>query len=185
MHGGCIRAYAESEDAPPHVELHLPFDKVEGMGGDRMYLVPQEVAGGKVCPLKLLHRHLQLSGSDPVRFLFNYMDRNGDRRNLTYGHFRDHMGKILAAAGRPPLQLHGYRIGGATFYLLSRCNPAFVKVAGRWRSDAFERYWRNHRILAAQHLADAQDFDVEGNEIPVPELVAGLGKKKKKAKTQK
>ncbi|KIM22094.1 hypothetical protein M408DRAFT_29036 [Serendipita vermifera MAFF 305830] len=57
---------------------------------------------------------------------------------------------------------HSFRIGGTTAYLMAGIEPSFVKVMGRWSSDAFLRYWRKLDELFTTHVnkTDFVDFDV-------------------------
>ncbi|KIJ42976.1 hypothetical protein M422DRAFT_170431, partial [Sphaerobolus stellatus SS14] len=37
---------------------------------------------------------------------------------------------------------HSFRIGGASYYLAQKVNPEIIRIAGRWRSMAYETYIR-------------------------------------------
>jgi hypothetical protein len=49
---------------------------------------------------------------------------------------------------------HCFRIGGTTQLLASGVPPNIVKAAGRWASDSFLRYWREHERVLPQHVND-------------------------------
>ncbi|KII82965.1 hypothetical protein PLICRDRAFT_65282, partial [Plicaturopsis crispa FD-325 SS-3] len=47
-----------------------------------------------------------------------------------------------------------FRIGGASFYLAQGVTPDIVRLAGRWRSLAFEAYIRAFEQVASRHLVN-------------------------------
>ncbi|KAG2031172.1 hypothetical protein BDR03DRAFT_807940, partial [Suillus americanus] len=49
---------------------------------------------------------------------------------------------ILVAWGWGTTFGHSFRIGGASFYLAKKINPEIVRIAGRWKSLAYETYIR-------------------------------------------
>ena len=49
---------------------------------------------------------------------------------------------------------HSFRIGGALFYLAQGVNPKIVRIAGRWKSLAYQAYiWA---LLASGIMASQQ-----------------------------
>jgi hypothetical protein len=47
---------------------------------------------------------------------------------------------------------HAFRISGTTELLRRDVPPDMVRVAGRWASDRFLRYWRKHtEVYASTH----------------------------------
>ncbi len=61
---------------------------------------------------------------------------------------------ILQAWGWGNAFGHSFRIGGASLYLARKVNPEIVRLAGRWRSLAYEAYIRAFEQVASQHLAN-------------------------------
>jgi hypothetical protein len=54
---------------------------------------------------------------------------------------------------------HSFRIGGTIMLLRSGISPEVVKKMGRWKSDAFQLYWRDvNDIFEAQ----TNNLDLEG-----------------------
>lgn len=47
---------------------------------------------------------------------------------------------------------HSFRIGGASFFLAQGVNPEIVRLAGRWKSLAYEAYIRSFEQIASRHL---------------------------------
>ncbi|KZV82866.1 hypothetical protein EXIGLDRAFT_598966, partial [Exidia glandulosa HHB12029] len=61
---------------------------------------------------------------------------------LTKAAFLGRLNEIWRAAGMQRITGHSFRIGGTTALLRAGVDPEVVKMAGRWRSDSFLRYWR-------------------------------------------
>ena len=64
----------------------------------------------------------------------------------------NHINTILKAWGWGTAFGHSFRIGGATFYLSQKVDPEIVRIAGRWRSLAYEAYIRAFEHVASRHL---------------------------------
>lgn len=92
----------------------------------------------------------RLRDADP---LFAY--RHDDTRKLialTRGAFLSRLNEIWAAAGMQRITGHCFRIGGTTALLRAGVDPDVVKLAGRWKSDSFLRYWRSVGDIIAQNM---------------------------------
>ncbi|KAG1758669.1 hypothetical protein EDD22DRAFT_783599, partial [Suillus occidentalis] len=50
---------------------------------------------------------------------------------------------------------HSFRIGGASFYLTKKVDPEIVRIAGCWKSLAYETYIRVFEQISSQHMANA------------------------------
>ncbi|EJD33618.1 hypothetical protein AURDEDRAFT_48719, partial [Auricularia subglabra TFB-10046 SS5] len=75
--------------------------------------------------------------------LFSYkQDGTGVKIALTKRAFLSRLNEIWTAAGMCRVTGHSFRIGGTTALLRAGVEPEVVKVAGRWKSDSFLRYWR-------------------------------------------
>ncbi|EJD33460.1 hypothetical protein AURDEDRAFT_47802, partial [Auricularia subglabra TFB-10046 SS5] len=74
--------------------------------------------------------------------LFAYRDGDDAVVALTKNAFLSRLNEIWAAAGMQRVSGHCFRIGGTTALLRMGVDTDVVKVAGRWKSDAFLRYWR-------------------------------------------
>lgn len=161
--GASVTFHPATANFPEHATVQLPYDKVRKRKGDTLVLTGQTV-DDRLSPLTALRRHLELNKPSSDDFLFSSVPRDPSSPGLyplTYSHFTKRVNELLKA--RDPkhagLAGHSWRIGGATFYLLADIHPDFIKVIGRWRSDAFLRYWRRIKIIAAKHLTDAPLVD--------------------------
>ena len=47
---------------------------------------------------------------------------------------------------------HLFQIGGASYYLSQKVSPEIVRIAGCWKSLAYEEYIRAFKQVASHHL---------------------------------
>ncbi|GAA5911551.1 hypothetical protein JCM5296_007205 [Sporobolomyces johnsonii] len=150
---GCV-SFMYVDGRPIGVVAHLSWDKVNGRRGADVSATRLE--GDHItCPVRALLRHLTVNRVAQEDSLFSFFASRGrsagQRCHLTKDLWRRRLGELLALAGLPPMSGHTVRIGGATQLLLDGVDPLVVKVAGRWKSDAFEAYWRNVTAVLARH----------------------------------
>ncbi|KIL54010.1 hypothetical protein M378DRAFT_188781 [Amanita muscaria Koide BX008] len=129
--------------------LGLPWTKVKRAKGDEVAICRQR---GDTDPINALERHMQIN--DIVQedtALASYCTLRGTRKLLTVSRFMKRCNEIWMAAGRARHTGHCFRIGGTTHYLLHNVPPDAVKLAGRWSSDAFLRYWRQLDVVTTVH----------------------------------
>ncbi|KZV81807.1 DNA breaking-rejoining enzyme, partial [Exidia glandulosa HHB12029] len=94
-------------------------------------------------PSYALQHHLDVNGISRDDPLFAYKhDTTGALVPLTRNAFLSRLNEIWRAAGMQTVTGHCFRIGGTTALLRAKVDPEVVKVAGRWKSDSFLRYWR-------------------------------------------
>ena len=55
-----------------------------------------------------------------------------------------------------------FRIGGASFYLAQGVSPEIVRIAGRWKSLAYQAYIQAFMLVALQHLSNLAPM----NDLP-------------------
>ena len=70
--------------------------------------------------------------------------------------FLECFNSILIANGTPRIYGHSFCIGGTSFYMASGVNPEIVRMAGRWRSLAYETYIQSFEQVVSLHLTDRQ-----------------------------
>lgn len=141
----------------PVTVFHLPHTKCSEHGED-VYWAAQS---GPADPLVALDNHFRVNAPMPSEFLFTWVHSSGKRRPLTRSEFLKRLKSATLAAGLEPLQGHGLRIGAVLEYLLRKVPFDVVKVMGRWSSDAFILYLRQHAVVIAPYIQDTplwEDF---------------------------
>ncbi|KZT25237.1 hypothetical protein NEOLEDRAFT_1046285, partial [Neolentinus lepideus HHB14362 ss-1] len=74
--------------------------------------------------------------------LFSWRDSKGGIRPLVRDTALKHINTVFISYGWGTSYGHSFRIGGASFFLAKKVNPEIVRLAGRWRSLAYEAYIR-------------------------------------------
>ncbi|KAE8195542.1 hypothetical protein CF336_g3037 [Tilletia laevis] len=138
--------------AVPTYTLRLPRTKTQPQG-DTVIIAHQS----EICdPIKLMRLHLErspctLTQAQETTPLFAY--RTADSlQPLTRSKFLSTLGAIGKRAGIGLLQGHSMRIGGCTALLTRGVPPSRVQLHGRWSSDAFKRYIREHAAVMTSYL---------------------------------
>lgn len=129
--------------------LNLPWNKVSQAKGVKVPLCAQDSRAIDMNRIWNLHKVVNGIGGDEP--LCSYLE-DGERKLLSKADFMRRCNRIWEDAGLEPLMGHSFRIGGATHYLVNGVEPNVVKAMGRWKSDAFEAYWRDLEALAAIHI---------------------------------
>ena len=66
----------------------------------------------------------------------------------------EHINSILNAWGWGTMFGHSFHIGGASFYISQKISPEIVRLAGHWKSLAYEVYIRAFEQVASHHLSN-------------------------------
>ena len=66
----------------------------------------------------------------------------------------NHINVILKSWGWGTTFGHSFRIGGASFYLSQKVDLEIVRLAGHWRSLAYEAYIRTFEQVASHHFGN-------------------------------
>lgn len=130
-------------------KLHLPKTKVSQSRGESVVLTTQPEG---LSPTKALREHIYINHLHPEDPLLAYRDENGDLKVLSKTLFLRKCNTVWSGLGIPKMMGHCFRIGGTTHFLIAGVAPDVVKAIGRWKSDAFLRYWRDLDSLASIHL---------------------------------
>ena len=94
----------------------------------------------------------------PDAHLFSWTDSAGIVRPLTRDASLGCLDRILGRLGFGTAFGHSARIGGASHYLAQGISPELVRIAGRWKSLAYELYVRSFELVVARQFADRVDF---------------------------
>ncbi|KAJ3831111.1 hypothetical protein F5878DRAFT_636411 [Lentinula raphanica] len=131
--------------------LYLPKTKTQQVRGEKVVITPN---GTEVDPVRALRKHITTNCLGPEDPLFAFRNRDGGLEVLSKSAFLSACNNIWGTHGIPRITGHCFRIGGTTHFLLAGVAPDVVKALGRWKSDAFLRYWRNLDQLATIHVGD-------------------------------
>lgn len=129
-------------------KLHYPWTKTKGTQGDVSFINRQQ---GLTDPVFALEHHLVINEVPIDLPLFSFKVPSG-WMCLTKKRLLMICNNIWERHGIPRLTGHSFRIGGTTELLKAGVDPSVVKIAGRWSSDSFLRYWHHVDIIIPLHL---------------------------------
>ncbi|KAF9521422.1 hypothetical protein CPB83DRAFT_778758, partial [Crepidotus variabilis] len=146
-----------------YVRLDLPCAKTARPGEIQfIYLTNQ----GSLCPIDALNN---LASVVPARAgdpLFSWRDHHGDIRPMVHSTALRYINNILQEGDFGTSFGHSFRIGGASFFLARGVSPEIVRIAGRWKSLAYELYIRAFEQVASLHLSIRQPSVVGVAAVP-------------------
>ncbi|KAG2349432.1 hypothetical protein BDR05DRAFT_1020014 [Suillus weaverae] len=129
-------------------KFHLPKTKCSPTKGEDTYWAAQE---GPSDPSAALDNHFRVNPADGGAHLFAWKHTKG-LRPLSKKELIKRLASIAFAADLPDLKGHGLRIGGTLEYLLCGVPFKVVKTMGRWSSETFTRYLRDHATILAPYI---------------------------------
>ena len=135
----------------PYIKIELPWAKTASPGESQpVFIVAQE----DLCPVKALANLIKVVPANASDHLFSWMDKNGEIRPMVKARAIGTINAILTNHGWGTTFGHSFRIqvGGASFFLAQGVNPEVVRLAGRWKSMAYETYIRVFEQVASRHL---------------------------------
>lgn len=130
-------------------KIRIPRTKTSAEGEDIYWAEQSDESDPKAA----LINHFRINDPLPDHHLFAWKHPKG-MRPLTRGAFLKRVGIIAKQGGCPELKGHSIRIGGTLEYLLRGIPFDVVKSMGRWSSEAFTLYLRNHAMIMAPYLQD-------------------------------
>ncbi|KAE8181279.1 hypothetical protein CF336_g8979 [Tilletia laevis] len=129
-----------------HATISLPWTKTDAQGGQLVLSVQRE----PICPVLALRTHIRLNPGPPTAHIFSHGPK---LLPMTRAAFTARVHQAAAQTQQPILSGHSLRIGGCTELLLRHVPLDAVRLAGRWSSDAWQKYIRRHVELIAPTLA--------------------------------
>ncbi|KAG2132039.1 hypothetical protein DEU56DRAFT_739759 [Suillus clintonianus] len=144
-----VRMNCEDRNRFQVSRIHLPCTKTSAVREDIYWSRQSDTTD----PEAALAQHFMINEPSPNDHLFSWKHPKG-ARPLTRGAFLKRIASIAKAGGCPDLKGHGIRIGGTLEYLLRGIPFDVVKSMGRWSSEAFTIYLRDHAIIMAPYLQD-------------------------------
>jgi len=133
----------------PVTIFHLPSTKSSPTMGEDAYWAAQT---GPSDPKAALANHLRINIAEDSAPLFSWKHPKG-LRPLTRTEFLKRLTNIPSpTTPLPNLKGHSIRIGGTLEYLLRGVPFDVVKSMGRWSSEAFTLYLRQHAMILAPYI---------------------------------
>jgi hypothetical protein len=132
----------------PVTKFHIPSTKTSPIEGKDTFWAAQD---GPSDPRAALENHIRVNPADSKAHLFAWKHLKGIRP-LLKAKLSKRLNAIACIAKLPYLKGHGLRIGGTLEYLLRGVPFDVVKSMGRWSSDAFTLYLREHAIIIALYI---------------------------------
>jgi hypothetical protein len=128
----------------------LPFTKCAKEKGESTSWARQP---GPADPWDAFENHRRVNTPPPNAHIFGYKaNRRRTLTPLTKRKLVERIKTISAANDLPSFEGHGLRIGGTLEYLLRGIPFEVVQSMGRWKSDAFKLYLREHAQILAPYL---------------------------------
>ena len=125
----------------------LPWTKVAPTGED-VYWSKQD---GMTDPSDALDNHFRVNNPPMNIHLFSWRHPSG-WRPLTRSAFTKRLDTIAISLHLPKMHYHGLRIGSVLEYLLREVPFDAVKSMGRWSSNSFALYLREHAVVLAPYI---------------------------------
>ena len=127
--------------------FHLPKTKCSSEGEDVFWLQQNGITD----PKATLENHFRINDPPADGPLFAYRHVRG-LHPLTKKVFLDRINRIASMLGEDSLKGHGIRIGGTLEFLLRGMPFDVMKSLGRWTSEAFTLYLRQHATIIAPYI---------------------------------
>ena len=137
---------SDRNDILVHV-LHLPVTKTAHQGEDIYWSAQPDSSD----PATAMTNHLRLNNPLPSQHIFTWHHPKGPRP-LTRSTFLSRLKELARAQDNQALHGHSIRIGGTLELLLRGVPFDVVKAIGRWSSEAFVIYLRQHAVVMAPYL---------------------------------
>lgn len=139
---------AQDRNGLPVMKFRLPYTKSAKSEGEETFWATQD---SPTDPKSALENHLRVNPADSKAHLFAWKHPKG-LRPLSKKEFLKRLTSATTAAGLPDLKGHSLRIGGTLEYLLRGVPFDVVKSMGRWSSEAFTIYLRDHALILAPYI---------------------------------
>jgi hypothetical protein len=140
--------------------------KCEQEQGEDIYWAKQH---NDADPHLALQNHQAVNKPDKNAHLFEYKHK-GSRRPLTKTAFSKRLGEVAKAANIKLPQNHAFWIGGTLMYLLQGVPFDAMIAKGRWSSNTFLLYLREHAEIMAPYMQDSPDLLRNFARVAVPPI---------------
>jgi hypothetical protein len=124
---------------------------------------------GPADPWEAFENHQHVNAPPPGDHIFAYKtNRRKALTPLTTRKVFERVQAITTANDLPNFEGHGLRIGGTLEYLLRGIPFDVVQSMGRWKSNAFQLYLREHAQILAPYLQANPTMNLEFVRITMP-----------------
>ncbi|KAI0072239.1 hypothetical protein K474DRAFT_1605519, partial [Panus rudis PR-1116 ss-1] len=166
VHPACVKqTHFDSEYFSSVTSIFIPFTKVDKHKGETVMWARQE---GVSDPEAAYRNHIRINAPAENDHLFSYLI-DGTHVPLSQATFLRRWHEIATASNLDPLTGHCFRIGGTLEYLLRGVPFDVIKTFGRWSSDAFQLYLRQHEKILAPYI-QAQPPHAPSPRIQMPKV---------------
>jgi len=146
--------------------FRLPFTKSAKEKGESTSWAQQP---GPTDPWEAFENHQHVNNPPPDAHIFAYKtNRRKILTPLTKRKVIQRIKTITSSNNLPNFEGHGLRIGGTLEYLLRGIPFDVVQSMGRWKSDAFQLYLREHAQILAPYLQANPAINLEFVRIAMP-----------------
>ena len=146
--------------------FRIPFTKSSREKGESTSWAQQP---GTADPWEAFENHKRINDPPPNAHIFAYKaNRRKALTPLTKRKIIERVKNIASSNDLPNFEGHGLRIGGTLEYLLRGIPFEVVQSMGRWKSDAFKLYLREHAQILAPYLQADPDLNVQFVHISIP-----------------
>jgi hypothetical protein len=132
-----------------YAHLDLPAAKTAKPGVTQsVFITAQE---HELCALQALANLAEVVPAAKDDPLFSWRDKRKKVRPMAKQAALSRINGILMSAGMGTTFGHSFWIGAASFFLAQNVDPKIVRLAGRWKSLAYETYIRSFELIVNQH----------------------------------
>jgi hypothetical protein len=140
-------------DGRKYIRLDLPSAKTASTGEIQSVFMTTQSASD-LCPIEALENLARITPAGASDPLFSWRNGQGDIHPMVRDKALNRINTILKAWGWGTAFGHSFRIGGASFFLAQKIDLEIVRIAGRWKSLAYETYIRAFELIANRHMGN-------------------------------
>jgi hypothetical protein len=135
-----------------YVKLVLPSAKTAAPGETQSVFMTTR---HDLCPIAALRNLAPVVPANAHHPLVSWLDQHNVVRPMVKAKALARINDILVAHGWGTSFGHSFRIGGASFFLAKKVDPEIIRIAGRWKSLAYQTYIRAFENIISAHMGDS------------------------------
>lgn len=141
-----------------YARLDLPSAKTAKPGETQSVFIAEQEPD--LCALQALANLAAVVPAAKEDPLFSWRDKHAKIRPMAKQAALKRINGILSSVGLGTTFGHSFRIGAASFFLARKVDPEIVRLAGRWKSLAYETYIRSFELVVNQHTGNLATSDL-------------------------